>query len=226
MSKDGEIVGVIPVKGTSERVTLKNLRKFHDTSIFELKLDQLQLVENLDRIVVSSEDDKVLDIAINKGFEIHKRDPKYSTSDVPMSDVYSYIASEIEGEHIAWINVTNPLAGSEIYTKAIQSYHDLGAQYDCLLSVSNVQDYLFQNGSPINFKPNPWPKSQDLSDVCEMTFIINILKRKDMVDWGSCVGNSPYLHYINKIDSWDIDFQEDFDFCEMIYRNRQLKASI
>ncbi len=226
MSKDGEIVGVIPVKGTSERVTLKNLRKFHDTSIFELKLDQLQLVENLDRIVVSSEDDKVLDIAINIGFEIHKRDPKYSTSDVPMSDVYSYIASEVKGEHIAWINVTNPLAESDIYTEAIQSYRELDAQYDCLLSAANVQDYLFHNGSPVNFKPNPWPKSQDLSDVCEMTFVINILRRQDMIDWGSCVGKSPFFYYLSRIDSWDIDFQEDFDFCEMIYRRRQIKAGI
>ena len=36
MSK--EIIGLIPVKGSSERVPMKNLRKFGDTSLFELKL--------------------------------------------------------------------------------------------------------------------------------------------------------------------------------------------
>ena len=39
MSK--EIVGLIPVKGSSERIKMKNLRKFGDTSLFELKLSQL-----------------------------------------------------------------------------------------------------------------------------------------------------------------------------------------
>ena len=40
----------------------------------------------------------------------HLRDKYFSTSKVPMSEVYSYIASEIEGDYIAWINVTNRCA--------------------------------------------------------------------------------------------------------------------
>jgi N-acylneuraminate cytidylyltransferase len=139
-----------------------------------------------------------------------------------MSDVYTHIASEIKGEYIAWINVTNPLAESDCYTNAIKAHRAMNEKYDCLLSVTEVQDYLFYKGKPVNFKPNPWQKSQDLSDVYEMTFVINILKRQNMIEWGSCVGDNPYFYKLSKIDSWDIDFQEDFDFCEMIYRQRKL----
>ena len=32
-----------------------------------------------------------------------------------MSEVYRNIASEISGEFIAWINITNPLISHEIY---------------------------------------------------------------------------------------------------------------
>ena len=38
-----------------------------------------------------------------------------------------------------------------------------------------------------------------------------------MVEWGSCVGTSPYFYHLSKIDSWDIDFEEDFEFCEMMH---------
>ena len=221
MSK--EIIGLIPVKGSSERVPMKNLRKFGDTSLFELKLSQLSKARGFEKIIVSSEEDKILSIAEKKGFGVHERDSKYSTSDVPMSDVYSYIASEIEGENIAWINVTNPLADADCYTNAIKAYREMNAKHDCLLSVSEVQDYLFHKDKPVNFKPNPWPKSQDLSGVLEMTFVINILKRQDMVKWGSCVGNSPFFYHLSKVDSWDIDFQEDFDFCEMVHNKRHSK---
>ena len=31
-----------------------------------------------------------------------------------------------------------------------------------------------------------------------------------MIRWGSCVGEYPYFNHIDKIDSWDIDNQEDF----------------
>ena len=51
-----------------------------------------------------------------------------------------------------------------------------------------------------------------------MTFVVNILKRKNMVDWGSCVGSKPYFYQLSKFESWDIDFQEDFDFCEMMFK--------
>ena len=218
MSK--EIIGLIPVKGSSERVPMKNLRKFSDSSLFELKLSQLSKARGFEKIIVSSEEDKILSIAEKKGFGVHERDSKYSTSDIPMSDVYSYIASEIDGENIAWINVTNPLADSDCYTNAVNAYRNMDVKYDCLLSVSEVQDYLFHEGHPVNFKPNPWPKSQDLSGVLEMTFVINILKRQDMVKWGSCVGSSPFFYHLSKVDSWDIDFQEDFDFCEMVHDKR------
>lgn len=216
-----EIVGLIPVKGSSERVQMKNLRKFGDTSLYELKLDQISKVTGFEKVIVSSESDKVLSIAKEKGFNIHERDPKYSTNDIPMSEVYSNVASEIEGEHIAWINVTNPLAGPECYENAILTYNNMDNKYDCMLSVSEVKDYLFYEGRPINFKTYPWQKSQDLVGVVEMNFVINICKRKDMQSWGSCVGNSPFFYHLNRIDSWDVDFQEDFDFCEMVHKSRK-----
>jgi CMP-N-acetylneuraminic acid synthetase len=213
-----EIVGLIPVKGNSERVPMKNLRKFGDTSLLELKLTQLSKAKGFDHIIVSSEDDQILSIAREYGFGTHERDPKYSTNDIPMSDVYSYIASEIVADDIAWINVTNPLAGPDCYTNAVDAYKRMDEKYDCLLSVAEVKDYLFHRGLPLNFKPKPWEKSQNLTGVVEMTFVVNILKRRNMVDWGSCVGSKPYFYQLGKLESWDIDFQEDFDFCEMIFK--------
>lgn len=215
-----EIVALIPVKASSERVINKNTRPFHDTNLFELKLRQLKDVKGFSKVVVSSEDERLLEIAADKGFDTHRRDPKYSTSAVPMSAVYSYIASEIKGEHIAWVNVTNPLAEAPVYEGAIKAYESLDSRYDCLLSACEVKEYLFYNGKPINFKPNPWPRSQDLQGVCAITFLINILKRRDMVNWGSCVGNKPYFYLLDSVISTDVDFQWNFDFCEMIYRKR------
>ena len=85
--------------------------------MFGLKLNQLKKTKNFKYIVVSSEDKRILDKAKKKGFQTHLRDPYYSTSNVPMSEVYSYLGS-VTAEYVAWINVTNPLAGSKIYDDA------------------------------------------------------------------------------------------------------------
>ena len=69
MKKKIEIVGIIPVKANSDRVKKKNLRKFANTSLFELKLNQLKKTKNFKRFVVSSEDKKILETAKKKVFQ-------------------------------------------------------------------------------------------------------------------------------------------------------------
>jgi N-acylneuraminate cytidylyltransferase len=213
-----QFIGLIAVKGNSDRVRKKNIRPFYDTNLLQLKIKQLKTVENIDEIIVSSESEECLDIAKDNDVTIHKRDPKFSTSDIPMSDVYSYLASECSGENIVWVPVTNPLVNSKIYQEAITQYKLMDSKYDCLLSAVKSKDYLFYKNKPIGFKPNPWPRSQDLSNLSVLSFAVNILKRRDMIKFGSLVGNNPFFYYLDRIVSWDIDFQEDFDFCEMIYK--------
>ena len=213
------VTAIVPVKGDSERVRNKNKRSFHDTSLLELKLNQLIKIQGLKEIIVSSEDDECLKIADSMGVSKHKRDPKFSTSFVPMSEVYSYLGSKCNSENILWAQVTNPLVGTGYYQKALEKYDETSGSYDCLLSVSKVKDYIFYKGKPIGFKPNPWPRSQDLKEIFKLTFCINILKTENLIEWGSLVGKKPYFYEINSLESWDIDTQEDFDFCEMIYKH-------
>jgi CMP-N-acetylneuraminic acid synthetase len=215
-----KITGIIPVKANSERVKQKNLRKFADTTLFELKLSQLSKTKNFDSLYVSSESLKVLNIARKYGFQTHKRDPYYSTSSVPMSEVYKYVASEIEAEHVAWINITNPLAEAKIYDDAVKIYENLYQKFDCLLSAIEVRENFFYKSKPINFKRSPWPSSQDLNPLITLPFVISILKRKNLIKWGSCVGAKPYFYKLDSIVAKDIDNIHDFLFCESVYKEK------
>ena len=214
-------VALIAVKGNSQRIRKKNTRSFHDTNLLELKLKQIISVKSLDKIYVSSENEEVLKIAQKFNVETHVRNPKYSTSKIPMSEVYSYLASECVGENIVWIPVTNPLAYTNVYEKAINIHKNMGANYDCLISVTEINDYIFYKKKPIGFTLNPWIRSQDLNDISALTFVVSILKREDMINNGSLLGGNPYFYYLDRITSWDIDFIEDFQFCEMIYKNNK-----
>ena len=170
-----DIIGIIPVKGNSDRVKKKNLRKFANTNLFELKLSQLKKTTKFKSFIVSSENKKVLRIAEKKGFQTHLRDPYYSTSKVPMSEVYSYIASSIDSKYVAWINVTNPLAEAKVYDKAVTIFNKVKTKHDCLLSAVNNYENYFYKGKPVNFKTTPWPISQDLRPLISLQFVINIL---------------------------------------------------
>ncbi|MDC1073040.1 hypothetical protein OAR43_07495 [Gammaproteobacteria bacterium] len=219
-----EIVGLVPVKGNSDRVLKKNTRPFGDTTLLDLKLSQLKKATGFSDIYVSSEDSEILEIASSSGFLTHYRHPKYSTSEVPMSEVYSYIGSEIPGEHIAWINITNPLAGPEVYSLATREYDEMSNNYDCLLSAFEIKDNIIFRGKPVNFPRSPWPRSQDLEPVYSLSFVVNVMRREKLIEWGSCVGESPYFFLLDQITSWDIDFPVDFEFCEWVYTKQKLES--
>ena len=78
-----EIEGIIPVKTSSERVKNKNLRKFGNTTLYDLKLKQLSKTKEFKNFIVSSESEKVLETALKFGFKTHLRDKYFSTSYVP-----------------------------------------------------------------------------------------------------------------------------------------------
>ena len=217
-------VALIAVKGDSERIKKKNIRKFADTNLLELKIKQLIKSNAVDKIIVSSESNEVLEIAASfNEIYLHKRDPSYSSNNISMSKVYSYLANQINCNHIMWCPVTNPLAGPEVYKKAMKLYEKKDLIYDCLLSCIKVNDYLLRNFKPINFTRNPWMKSQDLKDITALSFAVNILKRESMIEWGSLVGHNPLFMELEKEESIDIDFINDFEFAEFIFKKNPEK---
>ena len=140
-----------------------------------------------------------------------------------MSEVYSHLGSMSECAHVAWINVTNPLSNHLIYDEAARIYKKkiISKNHDCLLSAIESRENFFYKNKTINFKRSPWPRSQDLSPLISLPFVINILKKKDLIKWGSCVGKKPYFFILDSLTAKDIDTQEDFDFCESVYNNRK-----
>jgi len=228
------LTALIAVKKESTRVPNKNFRPFADTTLLDLKLDQLlPLVGDgtLNGIVVSTDSEEALErVSKRPGCVVgHKRPDEFCSNTIPMSMVYSYLAKSggitysfpMMSRDIIWVQVTNPLVDTGVYRAAIQTYLAFDKAYDCVLSMSPVQEYLFHKGKPLNFKRSPWGRSQDLTDVYAFNLAFSVLSRANMEKWGSLVGKGPYFYHLDRLTGWDIDWPEDFDFCEMMYKRRQ-----
>lgn len=211
-------IALVAVKGDSERIPKKNIKPFSNTSLLELKLKQLIKSNSVDKIIVSSESSDALDIARSfNEVDIHQRDPRYSSNHIPMSEVYSYLASDMHCNYIMWVPVTNPLIQPDIYTNAMQKFLEQDHNFDCLLSCVKVNDYLLKNFKPLNFTRNPWQRSQDLKGIHALSFAVNILERDNMINWGSLVGKNPLFLELSREESTDIDYPDDFDYCEQLF---------
>lgn len=212
------IKAIVPVRSGSVRVANKNLAPFADTSLLEIKIRQLLKVKELEEVCVSSNDPAMLEKATALGARAIERDPYFASNTVPMSEVYSYMASQLDSEHVLLTHVTNPLVKADAYSRAIQLFLENRAVHDSLTTVGKVLEFLYLDHKALNYDPQKKPRSQDLPNIVKLTHAISILPREMMVQRKDSMGTSPYFMELTPLESIDIDTPLDFEIAEFLYR--------
>jgi len=212
------IKALVPVRSGSVRVANKNIRPFCNSTLLQEKLKHLLEVEELEEVVVNSNDEQMLEMAGRMGATPVKRDPHYASNTVSMSDVYENMAEQMDCEHIMFANVTNPLCGTETYRKAIAQYKVMGEDHDSLASSAAVNEFLWLEGKPVNYDVAHQPRSQDLPPITRLTFAFCLLPRKLMIERKNVVGERPFMFLTSETEAVDIDTNLDFFIAEQLYR--------
>jgi CMP-N-acetylneuraminic acid synthetase len=220
-------VGFIPCRSGSERVLNKNTRPFAGFAggLLELKLLQMSQVEALDSIIVSSNDQVVLDYAAD--FAAHRdarvqpvpRPDELGRSSTTMDEFILYIARLREAGTIVWTHVTSPFLTARHYADSIRAYElAVEAGHDCLVSVTKLQRFIWDEKGPVNYDPGllKWPRSQDLRPLYEINHGMYIMPFAKMREWGDRVGQAPFFHELDEHDALDIDWEPQFHFLEQV----------
>ena len=58
-----KLLAIVPVRAKSQRVKNKNIKKFANSNLLEIKLKLLKKIKDIDEIVVSSDSVKMLNVA-------------------------------------------------------------------------------------------------------------------------------------------------------------------
>jgi CMP-N-acetylneuraminic acid synthetase len=214
------IHAILPVRGGSERVPNKNMRPFAGSTLLEIKVRQLLAVPSLAGVHVSSEDRTMLDLAERLGATPHERDPYFATSSVPMSEVYAYMAGQVDADHVMLTHVTNPMADSELYERMIAMYGARGEAFDSMTTVAEVKEFLYLDRKPLNFDPANKPRSQDLPNIVKLTHVVSIAPREMVVSTKQWFGPQVSLVKLDAMKSLDIDTPLDMEIAEWLYMQR------
>lgn len=220
--RESNINAVFPVRAGSKRVVNKNIRPFAGSTLLEIKVRQLLAVGELSGVYVSSESPEMLDLAEKAGANPLLRETAFSTDDIPMTEVYAYIAGQMPEGDILFTHATNPNCGTESCQHCIETYRDMPNEFDSLTTVKEVKDFLYLDGKPLNFDPARKPRSQDLPNIVKLTHAVSILPRKLMIECKNIMGHQPYFLSQSDVESIDIDHELDFRTAEFIYKNINL----
>lgn len=214
------IKALVPVRSGSKRVDNKNVRPFAGSNLLEIKLQQLLRIRELDGIVVNSNSDEMLEIASRYPVELVKRDDRYATDTVCMSDVFEHMAETFPGDVVVYAAVTYPLLADDTVSTVIRLFRERGA-HDSVVPVSRIRHFMLRDGAPLNYDPDRFPKSQDLPAIHALTWSASVVHRDVMIARKHTVGARPFLHEIDDLQALDIDTPYDFLVAETLYRTLQ-----
>ncbi|MTH18088.1 cytidylyltransferase [Flavobacterium sp. LC2016-01] len=211
-----KITAVIPVRIGSERVKNKNLKAFGDTSLLELKIDNLLKVKSFDEIIVNTDSDEAIEIAKSKGISYHRREDYYASSKCTNSEFLQHLGLVTKTDIFAYCPCTTPFILPSTIEKSIESFIATDI-YDCLATVSSIKEFLWQDGNPINYERDKQPNSQNLPDIMALNFGLNLISREALIKYKNIVGLNPLFQVTDEIEGLDIDTPLDFFIAEQIY---------
>jgi|TARA_R100000479_G_scaffold90165_1_gene44236 N-acylneuraminate cytidylyltransferase len=214
--KKGKLTAVVPVRAGSQRVKNKNTKPFADSNLLKIKLETLKKISMIDNIVVNSDSDEMLDIALSYGVSTHKREEYYASSECNNSEFFKHIAETTNSDYILCSHVTSPLISAETYFSCVDKF--MNSNIENLVTVCDVKDHMWLDGKPLNYNPSESPNSQDLPDIVGVTYGISILSKDDMVKHKNVITDNPYFYRLDEIESIDIDTEFDFMVAEYVYK--------
>jgi CMP-N-acetylneuraminic acid synthetase len=216
MSRNSDINVLIAVRGGSKRVPRKNVRPFCGSSMLELKIQQALRLKGVSDVVVTSDDEEMLQIASDLGATTLEREPYYATDTVPMGDVYVHLASLLNCKDILWTPVTSPLVKDSTIQECIDIYEHMTI-YDSVVTTNIIKEYMWLDGAAINYDPKNHPRSQDLPDIYALNFAINILPRELMIKNKNILGDNFYAYMLDEVEAIDVDTEYEFMLAEFLY---------
>lgn len=214
----------LPIRKNSQRVPNKNVKNFAgvEGGLTKIKLDQLINVSNIDKIILSTDCEIAISIAkkinSNKVF-IDNRPEEFCRSDTTTDDLIEYVNTIVKKGTILWTHVTSPFINEKTYYNAIDFFLKNKNKYDSLMSVSYLKNFFWKENKPLNYKREilKWPHTQNIEPIIEINNGIFITEKEVYEKLNDRIGTNPYLYETNKIQSFDIDWPQDFNIAEKIY---------
>jgi len=220
---NAKIYAVIPAKKNSSRLPNKNILPFGNSTLLEHKISQLQKINDIDEIIVSTDSDIMLEKSKKMGVKSIKRPEELANEIKPMSEFFEYICDLINDDNgiLVWSCCTSPLFDEKLIQKALDIYIEKiynSSEYDSLIATYKFKHFLMDNNGPLNYKLGGHTNSQNLPDLYLFTNGIIITTLENVKKWKCWYGGPKYYKFeVNQMQSIDIDTEEDYIIAKEFY---------
>jgi len=226
------MIAIIPARGGSKRIPRKNIRPFHGKPIIAYSIEVALKSKLFDRVIVSTDDDEIAEVARQFGAEVPFMRPRdlandFATTQVVIEHAINWLLEAGQSvEYVCCIYATSPFMTVQQLCEAVSKKNPTDMVFPCAKFPSEIQrSFKIVEGKSIMFQPENFrTRTQDLEKAYfnAGTFILGSVStwlNKDHI----ALNGTPII-----IDSelvCDIDTEEDWIKAELKMTNLSLKKS-
>lgn len=235
-----KIVAIIPARGGSVGVPLKNIRKLNGKPLIEYTIEGAINSDVFDRIIVSTDHDGIKEASLKAGAEVPFKRPADISEDVETELVLQHAVSFLEANNyypdaIALLQPTSPFRSIKTIQDAVKILKK-NIDSDSVVAVNNVEGYrpewMLRLGpenevipwdTPFKFNGNPIIKlvaRQSFPTCYKQNGVFYLAKRDLLMKHCLMIGEKAYAVETSELEAIDIDTELDFKIAEVIMKNK------
>lgn len=220
------MIAIIPARGGSKGLPGKNVKLLSGKPLIAYTIEAALASKLISRVIVSTEDPHIAEIAIKYGAEVPFLRPKHLADDNSIAvDTYLYTIHRICKDKnslvksIIVLQPTSPLRTSNDIDNAIELFKANNA--DSVISYTKEQHpiswhkYIDSNQRIISISHEKLHNRQDLQETYYPNGAIFIFKYEMLVSRKYYSENS-YAYIMSRSRSIDIDYIDDFEYAEFL----------
>lgn len=210
-------VAVVPIKLNNRRLPQKNTKRFTGGQpLCYYILSTLLTVDGLEEVYVYCSNPDIQKYIPN-GVRYLKRSASLDQDATTMNEVLQCFAKDVPADIYVMAHTTSPFISGTSIEKGLCAV--VSGEYDSSFAAKKLQDFLWKDGVPINYKLNNIPRTQDLPVLYKETSGFYIYKNDLITKLNQRIGAKPFIVEVGEIESIDIDEPEDFVIADAVYNH-------
>ncbi|HED5352346.1 TPA: hypothetical protein R5A90_001640 [Campylobacter jejuni] len=211
-----KIVAYIPIKLNNERLPGKNLKRFYDgTPLIHFVQNTLLRCNNIDEIYVFCSEEAIQPYLLNE-VKFLKRDKKLDTKETLCGEIIYNFMQAVDADIYVLAHATSPFVQIETYNNCIDAVKNKG--FLSAIAAKKLNNFIWFQNKPLNFSLDKAPRTQDITPGFLEISSPYVFTKQAFLQFKGRTSDKPFIHSCSDIEAIDIDYPEDFEFADMIYK--------
>jgi CMP-N-acetylneuraminic acid synthetase len=206
-------IAIMPIKMNNERLPGKNTKILGSKPLLQYELDNLKETGLIDSINVYCSNATIQEF-LPKGVNFMQRPEILDLPTSNFSQIFETFMKSNDADIYVYAHATAPFITIDTMKQCILAVQS--GKYDSSFCARKLQDYLWQDGVPLNFDATNVPRTQDLKPIFQETSGVYVFTKEVFEKYHRRIGINPFIKEVSIKEAVDIDNPEDFNLAQAL----------